>query len=59
VAENRKVIAPDGNGKPVLLSSFLSPSVYNVCALSTVVGLDNTGQFFFKKIKTLIINSRM
>jgi hypothetical protein len=55
VAGNRKIIAADGNGKPVLLSSFLSSSVYNVCVLGTVLGLDNTGQFFFEKIKAALI----
>ena len=59
MAGNRKVIAPDGNGKLVLLSSFLSPNVYNVCVLGTDLGLDKAGQFFFKKIKTLTINSRV
>jgi hypothetical protein len=52
VAGNRKVVVPDGNGKPILLSSFLSSSVYNICTLGTVLGLDNTGQFFLKKLKT-------
>ena len=51
MAGNRKVIVPDGNKTPVLLSYFLSSTVYNICVLGTVLGLDNTGQFFLKNQK--------